>query len=785
MKLSDLDKNSCIGCGNCKIICRHDAIEMRENEEGFVYPAVIKDKCTDCGMCEKKCPAILSPSSHRSVKDLYACQNADQETLKSSSSGGLFPLLEQEMLSEGGVVCGAAWDGLNVRHIIISKESEIRLLQGSKYVESDLGDVFVKIHAFLKNGRKVLFSGTPCQCAALKAYLGADACKNLLLADIICHGAASPLVFRKYINEISPDKPDEISFRKKEYGWMNCYVSIQSKKTDYYISNNFDPYMRGYLSNYFSRPSCQKCVYNKLPNRPGDISLGDFWGIDKAAVDFDIDDGISALLINSELGLRYWEKIKSRLKILQKFDFHVLDNPVLFSDNTIPDDRTQFWQEMKKDVKIVDLLEKYTNTDRRVAIINHSFSNENYGALMVSYCMENLIAKINFEPVTVNLYEPAQENPDFASFKNEFLHLSRPINLFGDWRVLNEDYSMFVFGSDQIWRNWFSDKVMLNFLGGFADSRKKLIAYGASIGLKELNLSPFLHSAYQFLLGTFSKISFREKNAVKWCRDEFNISSKWVCDPVLMCDEETFRPIMEKEKCEYHTPYVGYMIFKNQEFDKKETYSFIEKMAKHLSLDSIVDVANCKINDRYVMRSIPSWLNLIKNSSYMITDSYHGVILSIVFKKQFVCLMNPSNGRDRFLSLIDLFHSRDHFADSVSKIEIDKLHPIDYDALYVTLRNFREKSLSFLRKAVNSDFTCNSKLFFEKKVSRKFLLFKKIEYGNMKARFYFLNFLLIEKNPLDSYCYYYLFGVFPLIKTRQINYRREIYLLFPKEFKIL
>lgn len=783
MRQFDFDKKNCVGCGNCKSVCRHNVIEMSADEEGFAYPVIKKDICTNCGMCEQKCPAKLTPFDNHFAKILYACQNADYETLKSSSSGGLFPLLAQEILSEGGVVCGAAWDNQVVRHIIISKESEIQLLQGSKYVESFLGDVFVKIHEYLKLGRKVLFSGTPCQCSALRVYLGAEY-ENLLLVDIICYGVASPLIFQKYITEVTSDNQVKISFRNKDYGWNNPFVSIKTQKSNYLISHNFDPYMRGYFNNYFLRPSCQKCLYNKLPNRPGDISLGDFWGIDKVAIDFDIDDGISALLVNSNIGARYLKKIKSKLKILKEFDFHALENPTLFSDNTFPDDRDSFWKEIKSDGKIIETLEKYTKDDRTIAIINYSFSNENFGALMVSYCMEKLIEKIYFKPITVNLYGFSQENPDFISFKKEFLHLSRPVNLFGDWSLLNKDYSIFVFGSDQIWRNWFSDNVMLNFLGGFADSRKKLIAYGASIGLKKLNLSPYLHSAYQFLLGTFSKISFREKNAVTWCRDEFNIFSEWVCDPVLMCDEEMFQPIMEKEKCEYHSPYVGYMIFKNLEFDKKETYTFIEKLAKQLSLDSIVDVANNKINDRYIMRSIPSWLNHIKNCSYMVTDSYHGVILSIVFKKQFICLMHPIFAMDRFRSLIDLFHFGDHFVDSIDEIEFDKLHPIDYDALYLILNNFRKKSLSFLQKAVNSNFSCNSRRFIEKKVPKKYLFFKTIACGDIETRVYFLNILIFKKLFFDSYCYYHLFGIFPMIKTRQINNRREIYLLFPREFKI-
>lgn len=330
------DKKDCCGCHACASICAKHCITMQPDEEGFLYPIVNKDACTDCGLCEKICPVINQRESRKPLK-VYAAKNKDEEIRRQSSSGGIFTLLAEKVINEGGVVFGARFDEeWNVVHSWTDTIEGIASFRGSKYVQSTIGDTYCEAREFLKQGRKVLYSGTPCQIAGLKKFLLKDY-DNLLTIDVVCHGVPSPLVWRTYLDEtrdqlrakpgvgkkMVPSSLEElpvitsISFRDKTNGWKKYgfllrYVSSEmdeksvspfaiSKDKELLQPFTDNIFMKGFLANLYLRPSCYACAA-RSGKSGSDISIADFWGVQNFYPEFDDDKGVGLILINSGKG---------------------------------------------------------------------------------------------------------------------------------------------------------------------------------------------------------------------------------------------------------------------------------------------------------------------------------------------------------------------------------------------------------------------------------------------------------------------------------------------------
>lgn len=309
---------------------------MDEDNEGFLYPVVDDTICIDCGLCEKVCPVINQNEPRKPLK-VYAAKNANEEVRLKSSSGGIFSLLAEAVIAEEGVVFGAKFDeNWNVVHSWTDTKEGIAAFRGSKYVQSTIGNTYVEVREFLKQGRKVLFSGTPCQIAGLKKFLRKEY-DNLLTVDVVCHGVPSPLVWREYIGEVREkicaervvgkntvssslnDLPviTGISFRDKTHGWKKFGFRLRyaaSKAAVNSVSDSdtgkahelLQPYpenvfMKGFLSNLYLRPSCYDCTA-RSGKSGSDISIADFWGVQNYYPEFDDDKGIGLVLVNTEKG---------------------------------------------------------------------------------------------------------------------------------------------------------------------------------------------------------------------------------------------------------------------------------------------------------------------------------------------------------------------------------------------------------------------------------------------------------------------------------------------------
>lgn len=302
--LTFTDKSQCCGCESCRNICPRQCIFMKEDNEGFFYPEVNSTDCIDCGLCEKVCP-VLHPSKERRPVAVYAAKHYDDNIRLASSSGGVFTFIAEKVIDEGGVVFGARFnEQWEVIHDYVDTKEKLSRFRGSKYAQSRIGDTYKQVLSFLQSGRKVLFTGTSCQIAGLKLFLRRKY-DNLLTVDVICHGVPSSKVWKRYLSEIiSVDSMQitNIAFRNKHNGWKNfsLKVDIEGKRL-YLRSFKSDVYFDLFLSNMILRPSCYFCPA-KSGKSCSDITLGDFWGIEKILPEFDDDKGCSvALLYNSNV----------------------------------------------------------------------------------------------------------------------------------------------------------------------------------------------------------------------------------------------------------------------------------------------------------------------------------------------------------------------------------------------------------------------------------------------------------------------------------------------------
>ena len=301
--------------------CPKNCISMEEDNEGFLYPTIDINSCIDCGACERNCP-ISNQEEERIPLKVVATFNSNLPIRMCSSSGGIFSQLAENVINNHGVVFGASFDSRwNVHHVFVEALEDLSRLRGSKYVQSRIGDSYQKVKLFLKANRQVLFSGTPCQIAGLKRFLGREY-DNLLTVDVACHGIPSPKIWNLYLSELTnrllPDSVvTDVNFRDKSKGWKSYYMQVSletsSEKRCYSVPYYEDWYMKAFLKNLILRPSCANC-----PARCGksgsDMTIADFWGVESMCPDLDDDKGTSIVLINSPKGEVFFRMLRNCYK---------------------------------------------------------------------------------------------------------------------------------------------------------------------------------------------------------------------------------------------------------------------------------------------------------------------------------------------------------------------------------------------------------------------------------------------------------------------------------------
>lgn len=371
-----IDKKDCCGCHACATICGKHCITMQSDEEGFLFPVVDRNACVDCGLCEKVCPIINRNEPRRPLK-VYASKNKNEEIRRQSSSGGIFTLLAELVINEGGIVFGARFDkDWNVVHGWTDTIEGIAAFRGSKYVQSTIGNTYREVREFLKQGRKVLFSGTPCQIAGLKNYLLKEY-ENLITVDVVCHGVPSPLVWRKYLDNLCeklrtkcgigknlvPLSIDElpvitgISFRDKTNGWQKFgfrvrYAASKAAKNmvsesvikEMYEDVTTNPYLVGFVKDLYLRTSCHHCAVREGRSH-SDFTIADFWGVQNFYPEFDNDQGVSLVFLNTSRAIEIYDIVKSDLtEIESTYEKGVKSNPAIERSAILTPYHESFWK---------------------------------------------------------------------------------------------------------------------------------------------------------------------------------------------------------------------------------------------------------------------------------------------------------------------------------------------------------------------------------------------------------------------------------------------------------
>ena len=340
-------KDNCCGCTACKHICPRGAIEMVPDKEGFLYPEISQELCIDCGLCKKACAFQngLDGLDNSTTLEVYAVKHRDLETRLESRSGGAFTAISDYFIDNAGVIYGASYDkDFVVTHKKATNNEVRNTFRGSKYVQSDLKETFADISVELNLDNQVMFTGTPCQTAGLRKYLEmkSTSVKELFLCDIVCHGTPSPKLFKDYLEYLERKhrkKVDDFSFRdKKSFGWQ---AHIET-----YIVGSKSYHSKMYTNLFYEhsalRPSCYNCKYTNMA-RPSDITLADFWGIEKTMPEIDDDKGVSLVLVNTQKG----KSVFNSLSTIYKWESSIEDclQPNLINPTKEPLNREQFWQD--------------------------------------------------------------------------------------------------------------------------------------------------------------------------------------------------------------------------------------------------------------------------------------------------------------------------------------------------------------------------------------------------------------------------------------------------------
>lgn len=354
IKRIDEISNSCTGCMACRDVCPKGCISPAVREDGFRYAALSEEDCINCGRCAAVCPAVIQKKNDRGAH-LYAAWAKDEKTRSGGSSGGVFELLARHFLSEGYAVCGAAFEGTVLKHRIIKSGEELAPLLKSKYVQSDTTGIYEKILSMVKNGEKVFFCGTPCQVSALVNVMPDSLVDSIITADIICHGVPSQKTFDMYIRTLEKKHEGRVgrfSFRVKDnkyrhaHGFSYTVYKNGKEKTEngIYLNSSFYNAFKKYL---FFRESCYFCPY-AAPERVSDITLGDFWGIEKW-IDADTDRGVSLVMTNTDKGGDAFDAVKENV-ILKELpvEYGIESNYCLKNATKKPKNRDKIIESLNK-----------------------------------------------------------------------------------------------------------------------------------------------------------------------------------------------------------------------------------------------------------------------------------------------------------------------------------------------------------------------------------------------------------------------------------------------------
>lgn len=714
--IQEVPKSRCTGCGACYNRCPRDAIVMQADAEGFLFPSVTEN-CVHCGLCLRVCPAENAPPFYPQPQ-VYAVW-ADAETRAVSSSGGAFSVLADHILQNGGAVCGAAYteDYLGVRHTWVESADGLPRLRGSKYVQSDTGLTYRDVKRFLESGRPVLYTGCPCQIAGLRQYLGRDY-PALYLADIVCHGAPSPQVYRSYLQEKAGGrKIARLDFREKtHWGWGTATSLFLDDGTVYRGDCYHDPYWRGFLGGLITRQCCGTCPYAQM-RRIGDFSLGDFWGVGELDACCDDRGGTSLLLVNSPRARRLFERLSGRFTLCREQDpgrtaeLAGTRNGQLCCPKPAHKQRQAFFAHFPE----TGFSRAFEAATRRYDVGYVGWwDSSNYGSCLTSFALNRTLCAMG---KSVLMLEHPGMRPDAGAdgpgiqFARQFYDCS-DVTAEKDYARFNDRCDSFVVGSDQLWNWWCNrDMGMDYFFLHFADDAHRKIAYATSFGGDKTAYPDEQRLKASYYLKRFDAISVREQSGVQVCRQEFDVEAAWVVDPVFLCGAEVYREAAALSRRSEPAPYLfAYLLDPTA-----EKLAMVRFLARTLGLpyriagDALADRETVcrKLGDDPDLLTclrIEDWLFYLQNAAYVVTDSFHGFCFSLIFEKNVTAIPNAYRGQARFDTIAARTGLQDRMVPNLSALQQSRMWetPIDHAQVQKRMQPAVEASRKWLADALET-----------------------------------------------------------------------------------
>lgn len=706
-----LEKEKCSGCSACFPICPTNAITMEYDEEGFLYPLVNHEKCTNCGLCSKVCPELNFNFNNNPSPICYAMQAKD-EIRQVSSSGGMFTILADYVFERGGFVCGVAFNknkNWKVEHIIIDNKEDLYKLRGSKYVQSDKKDIFKQIKELLGKDKYVLFSGCPCEVAGLKNFLRKDYDK-LILVDLLCGSVESPKIWEKYLKENFFDKKvKEIKFRdKNSFGWalqFNVYFENGNSYREVAWKNE---YCRFYESKIMSRKSCYKCSFSSLP-RVGDITIGDFWDIDRYDKRLDDRKGTSLILSNNSKGDTLLKEIKRNKDIILfeeiplNFIKQTCNSYGLFEKRNMKRDNREIFLKKLKLFDFNKVVHHFLEGKADVGLVGFN-GNANYGSILNTYSVYNNLEKLGFDPILIVFSPQFVEhiNSFNKKFHKKYFSATKPYRYKYEMDELNNNIDTFVAGSDQIfqygaeyyWNREAIKKYGLKniFYLSFANLDKNLISFASSYGRNDYYGDYYNRLMTSYDLSRFDHISVREKDAIGLVKRLFNIENvEQVIEPVFILDYEELDKIIADSSLTHKGKLAYYFLDPNAE--KEESVKYI---SEKLNIEPIDAGGN-------FFREVEDFLYIIKNADFVITDSFHGTCFSTIFKKQFISFLNKGRGESRY-ALFEELKLNDRIINNLEELKNKKdlFEKIDYAKTFEIIKTEKERAIFWLKNALEN-----------------------------------------------------------------------------------
>lgn len=629
----------CTDCGACRQICPVFAISQKENSEGFLYPWVDYDKCIQCGKCVDVCPVVNPVYQNLSEPKCYAAYTNDEIRMDRSSSGGVFTVFANSVLSRGGYVSGVVFDdNFKACHIVSDNPEDVYRMRGSKYVQSDTGQVFSEIKQLLTQGKTVLFTGVSCQVAGLKAYLGKEY-ENLFCIDILCHGVSSPGVFRKYLNEsFDMETVQDIQFKSKKFGgWRKPYLCVETEKDVILQFLEDNEYASAFLHNVINRNCCAECQFQKLP-RQGDITIGDFWGIEDCDPGLDDNKGTSVLLVNSEKGQKLLEKCKKEFLVLkeERVADAIKKNPNIISPSIPHPHRNKFF-EYNKRFSVCKSTDKILRGKCDVILMNYWYA-KNYGAMLTCYALYRVLEKENIDVSLMNYiperFRSLYEGSFAWLFAEQYMEKTKECYTFDDLVTLNDCAETFIVGSDQVWNyNIYQEHGGSIFQLDFTKPNKRRIACAVSFGGDSWNAPKYETDKFAELIKDFHAVSVREETGKTLLNDRFGIDAEVIGDPVFaLRADEWMKLAGEKRLCV--NKYFTYYVLAGGHADTKVPW--IQDVMDIMETKTEIVPLGLEFGKNY---TVEEWLNYVANAEFVVTDSFHAVCFSIIFNKPFLYLL--------------------------------------------------------------------------------------------------------------------------------------------------